>query len=166
MLSDRQAPLGTLRRSGTVRGDVPFMHPYDVRASDLDRERVVEFLKAHYTDGRLQPDELAWRTDAAYRAVGLSELDRLTADLPALVAPRRRRHFPLVTAVVLFAALVALLVVVPPEAWLVAFAVAAAMGLVAFVFVAPIAVPLLLLALVVHVIVRAARPRPRRVGWR
>ena len=141
------------------------MHRYDVRASDLDRERVVEFLKANYTDGRLQPDELAWRTDAAYRAIGLSELDRLTADLPASVAPRRRR-FPLLTAVVLCAALVALLVVVPPEAWLALFFIAAVTTLVAFVVVAPFAVPLLLLALVVHLIVRATRPRPRGVGWR
>jgi hypothetical protein len=142
------------------------MHPYDVRASDLDRERVVEFLKAHYADGRLQHDELAWRTDAAYRAVGLSELDRLTADLPARVAPRRRRRFPLVTAVLLCALVVALLVVVPPEAWLALFFVAAIVGLVAFLFVAPIAVPVLLLAWIVHLIVRATRPRPRRVGWR
>jgi hypothetical protein len=144
------------------------MHPYDVRASDLDRERAVEFLKAHYADGRLQPDELAWRSDAAYRAVGLSELDRLTADLPAFTAPRRRRRFPLLGAVVLCAVLVALLVVVPPEAWLALFLVAAVMGIVAFVFVAPIAVPVLLLAWIVHLIVRATRPRPqqRRVGWR
>jgi DUF1707 SHOCT-like domain len=158
--------LGTLGRSATVRHDVSFMHPYDVRASDLDRERVVEFLKAHYTDGRLQADELAWRTDAAYRAVGLSQLDRLTADLPAFVAPLQRRRFPLLTALLLLAAVVALLVVVPPEAWLAAFLLAAVMGLVAFLFVAPIAVPLLLLAFVVHVIARATRPRPRRVGWR
>jgi hypothetical protein len=147
-----------------------FMHPYDVRASDLDRERAVEFLKTHYADGRLQADELGWRTDAAYRAVGLSELDRLTADLPVLVAPRRgrRRRFPMVTAVVVCAALIALLVVVPPEAWLALFLVAAVMGIVAFVFVAPIAIPVLLLAWIVHLITRAARPRPqpRQVGWR
>jgi hypothetical protein len=142
------------------------MHPYDVRASDLDRERVVEFLKAHYADGRLQHEELAWRTDAAYRAVGLSELDRLTADLPARVAPRRRRPFPLVPTVLLCALVVTLLVVVPPEAWLALFFVAAIVGLVAFLFVAPIAVPMLLLAWIVHLIVRATRPRPRRVGWR
>ncbi len=60
----------------------------DLRASDLDRERAVEFLKAHYAAGRLQHDELGMRTDAAYRAVALSELDWLTADLPALVRPR------------------------------------------------------------------------------
>jgi hypothetical protein len=142
------------------------MPPYDVRASDLDRERAVEFLKAHYADGRLQPDELAWRSDAAYRAVGLSELDRLTADLPAFIAPRRRRGPSLLTAAVLCALLVALLVVVPPEAWLAVFLVLAAMGLFAFLIVAPIAVPVLLLAWVVHMIMRATRPRPRRVGWR
>ena len=142
------------------------MHPYDVRASDLDRERAVEFLKAHYADGRLQADELAWRSDAAYRSVGLSELDRLTADLPALVAPPRRRRFPLVTAAVLCAMLVALLVVVPPEAWIALFFIAAVMGFFGFFFVAPIALPVLLIAAVVHLIVRATRPRPRHVGWR
>jgi hypothetical protein len=142
------------------------MHPYDVRASDLDRERVVEFLKAHYADGRLQHDELAWRSDAAYRAVGLAELDRLTADLPAFVAPRRRRRFPVVTAVLLGALLLALLVFVPPEAWLALFFLTAVMGIAAFFILAPIAFPVLLLAAVVHLIMRATRPRPRRVGWR
>ena len=68
------------------------MHSCDVRASDLDRERAVEFLKAHYAAGRLRHDELAVRSDAAYRAVVISELDWLTADLPALFrAPPRRR---------------------------------------------------------------------------
>ena len=107
-------------------GDVSLMHRYDVRASDLDRERAVEFLKAHYAAGRLQDDELAWRSDAAYRAVAISELDWLTSDLPALVrpAPRRRRFSPL-KAAVLFALFIALLVVVPPEAWLVLFAIGA-----------------------------------------
>ena len=66
------------------------MNRYDVRASDLDRERAVEFLKAHYAAGRLQHDELASRCDAAYRAVAISELDWLTSDLPALVRPAPR----------------------------------------------------------------------------
>jgi hypothetical protein len=145
---------------------VSFPHHYDVRASDLDRERAVEFLKAHYADGRLQHDELAWRTDAAYRAVGLSELDRLTADLPAFVAPARRRGVSPLRAVLLCGSLVALLVVVPPELWLGLLALVAVIALVTFAVVAPIALPVLLLACVVHLIVRAARPQPRRVGWR
>lgn len=140
---------------------------YDVRASDLDRERVVEFLKAQYTAGRLQHDELAWRSDAVYRAVALSELDWLTSDLPALARPApRRRRFPALNAVLLCALLVALIVVVPPQAWLALFAILAALGLVGFLFVAPIAIPVLVLGFVVHLIVRATRPQPRRVGWR
>jgi hypothetical protein len=145
------------------------LYRYDVRASDLDRERAVEFLKAHYTDGRLREDELAWRTDAAYRAVGLSELDRLTADLPALVAPpARRRRRPWRAALAAAALLAALLVVVPPEAWVLLLALVIPLAMVAFLLVAPIALPLLVIAVVVHLAVRAARrpAPPRTVGWR
>jgi uncharacterized membrane protein len=145
------------------------MHRPDLRASDLDRERAVEFLKAHYADGRLQDDELAWRSDAAYRAVAISELDWLTSDLPARArpAPRRRRVSPLM-AVLVCALLVALIVVVPAQVWLYAFAAGAILALVGFVLLAPIAVPALLLGFVVFLVVRATRPRPqaRRAGWR
>ena len=143
------------------------MHRPDLRASDLDRERAVEFLKAHYADGRLQDDELAWRSDAAYRAVAISELDWLTSDLPALArpAPRRRRFSPL-KAVVLFALFIALVVILPPEAWLVLFAIGAMLAFVGFFLIAPIAIPALLIGGVVYLIVRATRPQPRRVGWR
>ena len=107
---------GRFGAPGTVQGDVSLMHRSDLRASDLDRERAVEFLKAHYAAGRLQHDELARRSDAAYRAVAISELDWLTSDLPALArpAPRRRRFSPL-KAAVLFALFMALLVILPPE---------------------------------------------------
>ena len=142
------------------------MNRYDVRASDLDRERAVEFLKAHYAAGRLEHDELASRTDAAYRAVAVSELDWLTADLPALVRrPPRRRASPL-KAVLVCALLVALIVIVPPEAWLVLFAIGAMLAFVGFFLIAPIAIPALLIGGVVYLIVRATRPQPRRVGWR
>src|SRR3954451_8354724 len=157
-------------------GAIPFratmLQRYNVRASDLDRERAVEFLKAHYADGRLREDELAWRTDAAYRAVTLSDLDRLTADLPAFAprAPARRRVSP-VALVLLAAFAVAIVVAVPPETWLVMLVVFVPLMVLACILVAPIAVPLLLLAWIAHVISRATRPRPRhhpphRVGWR
>ena len=142
------------------------MHRYDVRASDLDRERAVEFLKAHYTDGRLQHDELAWRSDAAYRAVAVSELDWLTSDLPSLPRPAPRRRFSPLKALLVCALLVALLVVVPPEAWLALLAIGGIIAIVGFFLLAPVAVPVLLLAGLVYLIVRAARPQPRRVGWR
>jgi hypothetical protein len=142
------------------------MHRPDLRASDLDRERAVEFLKAHYADGRLQDEELAWRSDAAYRAVSLSELDWLTSDLPALVRPKPRRRVSPLKAVVVCALLVALIVVVPPEAWLALFAIGAVIALVGFFLLAPVAIPALVLGGVVFLIVRATRPQPRRIGWR
>ena len=144
------------------------MHSCDVRASDLDRERAVEFLKAHYAAGRLRHDELAARSDAAYRAVVISELDWLTSDLPALFrAPQRRRRRPTVTAAVICALLVALLVIVPPELWLALFALAMMAGLIGFVMFAPIAIPILVIAAIVHLVTRATRPRPQPpVGWR
>jgi hypothetical protein len=145
---------------------------YDVRASDLDRERAVEFLKAHYAAGRLRDDELAWRTDAAYRAVALSQLDRLTADLPAF-APRRpvrRRRVSLLPLVLLAVLAVAVAAAMPPEMWLVALAVLLPV-LLACLLVAPIALPLLVLVWIAHMISRATRHHPRahpphRVGWR
>jgi Flp pilus assembly protein TadB len=145
-------------------------HRYDVRASDLDRERAVEFLKAHYAAGRLQHDELAARTDAAYRAVALSELDWLTSDLPAIFRPPRRRgrRVSPVAVILIFAVFAALIVVVPPDAWLALLAIGALIAIVGFFVLAPLAVPMALLAGVVYLIVRATRPRPqqRRVGWR
>jgi hypothetical protein len=147
------------------------MHRYDVRASDLDRERVVEFLKAHYTVGRLRDDELAWRSDAAYRAVAVSELDWLTSDLPALLEPAPRRRASPAKAVVFAALLVALIVVVPPEAWLAFIAIGAMIAFVGFFLLAPVTFPVLLLAGIVYLILRATRPRhqappQRHVGWR
>ena len=144
----------------------------DLRASDLDRERAVEFLKTHYAAGRLRHDELAWRTDAAYRAVTLSHLDRLTADLPAFAPrpPARRRVSPVALALIALCA-VALLVAVPPETWVLGLFLFVPFAVLACILLAPIALPLLLLAWLAHLISRATRPKPRplpprRVGWR
>ena len=54
-----------------------------VRASDWDRERVVEFLRHHYGAGRLSEDDLSARIDSAYDAQTVAELEALTTDLPA-----------------------------------------------------------------------------------
>ncbi|MBA2517428.1 MAG: DUF1707 domain-containing protein [Solirubrobacterales bacterium] len=53
-----------------------------LRASDADRERVAKVLNHHSTAGRLTVDELSDRTDLAYAATTLAELERLVADLP------------------------------------------------------------------------------------
>ena len=68
----------------------------DLRASDADRERFVEALGRHHADGRLTTEELAERTERAYAARTLGDLDALATDLPALPAsaPPGRRPAP------------------------------------------------------------------------
>jgi hypothetical protein len=77
----------------------------DTRAADADRERVVGELLRHAAEGRLEPEELAVRTERAYAAATLGELGPLTADLPVLAggagvpasaAPPARRTLALV----------------------------------------------------------------------
>ncbi|MFI6299276.1 DUF1707 domain-containing protein [Nonomuraea sp. NPDC050790] len=54
-----------------------------LRASHADRDRVVDVLRVAAGDGRLSAEELDERLEAALSARMLSELDALTADLPA-----------------------------------------------------------------------------------
>jgi hypothetical protein len=54
-----------------------------LRASDADREQLVEQLRQHHTEGRLTLEELTERTERAYAARTLGDLDALTTDLPA-----------------------------------------------------------------------------------
>ena len=67
-----------------------------VRASDAERERAVERLRAASTEGRLTLEEFSERVTAAYEARTHDQLARLTHDLPAepgsagVVASRRR----------------------------------------------------------------------------
>lgn len=56
-----------------------------LRASDADRERVVQALRRHCAEGRLTADELDERLDRAFAARTLGELDRLVIDLPGEV---------------------------------------------------------------------------------
>jgi hypothetical protein len=113
----------------------------DQRASDHDREAAVMFLKAHYADGRLTDHELAARSDAAYRAVGVRELEWLTSDLPAAPPPPpRRRRSPVLPVVLLVSAIALWLVTVPPELTLVLIVLA----FVAVLLLSPLWIPALL----------------------
>ncbi len=58
-----------------------------LRASDADRDRVVEQLRAAVTDGRLDPAEFDERLDVALAARTIDALAPLTADL--IAAPGR-----------------------------------------------------------------------------
>jgi hypothetical protein len=120
----------------------------DVRASDHDREAAVAFLKAHYADGRLGDHELGLRTEAAYRAVGVRELEWLISDLPSAPRPPRRRRTPVVPVVLLVAAIALWLVSVPPEVTFVLIALA----FVAVLVLSPLWIPALLAFMAYRVI--------------
>src|ERR1700759_4233160 len=53
-------------------------------ASDADRERVVNLLREHHAEGRLDLEEFHERLNAAYAAKTIGDLDALLADLPAI----------------------------------------------------------------------------------
>jgi hypothetical protein len=56
-----------------------------MRASDAERDQVVQFLKEHTAQGRLTLEELEERSAAAYAATTRLQLHRLTEDLPGAV---------------------------------------------------------------------------------
>ena len=64
----------------------------DGRVSHLDREHLVEVLKAAFVQGRLTKDEFDLRVGQALAARTVAELTALTADVPAgLVQAQQRR---------------------------------------------------------------------------
>jgi ferric-dicitrate binding protein FerR (iron transport regulator) len=139
----------------------------DLRASDLDREDAVAFLKAHYAEGRLTASELAWRSDAAYRAVGMAELARLAADLPAFAQPPRRRRSRALPLALVVLALVALIVLVPPELLLGLFMLFTAIGMAMVFVLAPVWIPVLLGFMAYRLFCAARRSAgPPPAGWR
>ena len=58
-----------------------------LRASDADREQVVNTLRQHHGDGRLDVEEFTERMQAAFEAKTLGDLEPLTKDLPRLPPP-------------------------------------------------------------------------------
>jgi hypothetical protein len=77
---------------------------YPLRASDSDREEVVERLRAGAAEGRLLIGELEKRLEVAFRARTYGELDALVVDLPTASAPppaRRRPGLPVLAGATL-----------------------------------------------------------------
>ncbi len=62
------------------------MHP-SLRASDADREQLVDVLKEAFAEGRLSQDEYTARMERAYTAKTYGELAALAADLPSQLPP-------------------------------------------------------------------------------
>ncbi len=67
--------------------DLPGRGPARIRASDAEREHVMDELRDAAAEGRLTFEELADRIEAAGRAVHRDELEALLADLPGHGAP-------------------------------------------------------------------------------
>ena len=63
-----------------------------LRASDADRDRVVEILRQHSAEGRITSEEFEERMTAAYNAKTLGALGELTGDLPVDLADHARRQ--------------------------------------------------------------------------
>ncbi|WP_405980524.1 DUF1707 domain-containing protein [Streptomyces sp. NBC_00158] len=61
--------------------------PPALRASDADRERVVDRLRDAVAEGRLDMEEFEERLEAAYKSRTYAELEPLTRDLPTTDAP-------------------------------------------------------------------------------
>ena len=64
----------------------------DMRASDAERQDVVERLRAALDDGRLKPDEYVERMGRAYEAVTRGDLVPLCRDLPETTTPAPARR--------------------------------------------------------------------------
>ena len=125
-----------------------FFFPSDLRVSDADREAAVDFLSRHYAAGRLTDRELSDRVDAAHRAQYESQLVRLTGDLPPVPvsrpAPRRSHALGQAAGTAAVAvAVIAVLAMVPGEAWAPLIALALPLVMMLVFAVAPLAVPVL-----------------------
>lgn len=142
-----------------------FLSP-DLRASDAEREAAVEFLKRHYAEGRLSDRELGRRIDAAYRAEWDSQLERLTADLPAVLEPvpaggPALRGAPIARAALAAVAVVALLAIVPADVWAPLFAMLVPLLVMLVFAVGPFALPILAFAWLARAL---SGPRDHRRG--
>ena len=65
-----------------------------LRASDADREQLVDVLKGAFAEGRLSQDEYNDRMERAYTAKTYGELAALAADLPSQVPPAYTAYRP------------------------------------------------------------------------
>ena len=90
-----------------------------LRASDADRDAVIERLRKAAVEGRLEPDELEDRVEDALRARTYGELAPLVSDLPGPPVAQRRKPSPArplaafaLTALVAIVALAAVALVV------------------------------------------------------
>jgi class 3 adenylate cyclase len=72
--------------SDSLPEPAPAPTPGALRIADVDRDRVVAFLRHHCTEGRITLDEFSDRVGLVYAATTSTELETVTRDLPAIEA--------------------------------------------------------------------------------
>lgn len=92
------------------------------RASDADREQVIDTLKDAFVQGRLTRDELGERTTRVLMSRTYAELAVVTVDIPALVVQRPPRPEPARASTrkpvnMKTVALASGMIVMPPALW-------------------------------------------------
>jgi len=66
--------------------------PLELRVSDKDREQVAAEFREHFSQGRLDIDELSQRLDRVYAARTRGELEAARADMPTLPSAQRAEY--------------------------------------------------------------------------
>lgn len=66
----------------------------EMRASDQDRERVVQALQEQVGEGRLTLDEFEQRSKSVYEAKTIADLREIVKDLPVNLFPEPAAHTP------------------------------------------------------------------------
>jgi hypothetical protein len=64
----------------------------NVRASDRDRNKVADELRAHCADGRITMEEFERRVEQAMAAQTIHDLAEVVHDLPTAIPPDRQQH--------------------------------------------------------------------------
>ena len=126
-----------------------------LRASDDDREQVVDRLRHAAAEGRLLASELEERIGEAFSARTYGELDAVVADLPGPPAPRHRYRSGPPLALRVFAMLVMISLVFP---------VLAAVAIAAMVLLATAFTAWVLMAVVGLALIGRRRHHLRRYG--
>ena len=106
-----------------------------LRASDAEREQVIEDLRQHAADGRLTMDEFEQRVSEALAAKTRADLEPALRELPALErepepTPRVRREMPMPSARAVFTvvAIVFAVVMFTQGGWWIIFPLMAVFG--------------------------------------
>jgi hypothetical protein len=137
MAATRRLSILGVARHAVLFGEAMRGH-HSLRASDADREAVVDRLREAAGEGRLEPDELEQRVEGALRARSYGDLAELLVDLPAdgqMRSPRARWRTNSVARSAVFGAglLVAVIVAVAVVAVVAMLVLAAAASWIAFV---------------------------------